>query len=418
MDFLFLAWLFICGTLSVFIVLAGIPKIIQLAKLKHLFDDPEDDRKIHEKNIPNIGGVVILIALFTSFLLHPAAFLQSGIQYLLAAVIVLIIIGLKDDLLVTSPAKKLLGQLIAVSLLIFGAGIVIDDFGGVFGIHEISSYVAIPLTFFVFIVIINAVNLIDGIDGLASSVVIFTSLFFSTWFYMTGDTTLFILSFLTAASFLAFLYYNWSPATVFMGDTGSLNAGLILAYLGMQYLNTSLQTPELVYFQSSAPVILVAVFIIPLYDTLRVFLIRALNGNSPFAPDNNHIHHQFIDLGLSHSQTTLLLLFLNIVLVALTLFLSKFLSNTALLLSLLAMAMIAFPTYEVKRKLIGRVRNRTSGVSPHPENLENKEKAMDTTVLPVHGRELATPLENGRGKESALFPDEDAEAVEKSRLYS
>src|SRR5690625_6721309 len=88
---------------------------------------------------------------------------------------------------------------------------------------------------------------------------------------MTGDTTLFILSFLTAASFLAFLYYNWSPATVFMGDTGSLNAGLILAYLGMQYLNTSLQTPELVYFQSSAPVILVAVFIIPLYDTLRVF---------------------------------------------------------------------------------------------------------------------------------------------------
>src|SRR5690625_801024 len=83
MNFLFLAWLIICGTLSVFIVLAGIPKIIQLAKLKHLFDDPEDDRKIHEKNIPNIGGVVILIALFTSFLLHPAAFLQSGIQYLL-----------------------------------------------------------------------------------------------------------------------------------------------------------------------------------------------------------------------------------------------------------------------------------------------------------------------------------------------
>src|SRR5690625_7673463 len=111
----------------------------------------------------------------------------------------------------------------------------------------------------------------------------------------------------------------------------------------MQYLNTSLQTPELVYFQSSAPVILVAVFIITLYDTLRVFLIRALNGNSPFAPDNNHIHHQFIDLGLSHSRTTLLLLFLNIVLVALTLFLSRFPSNTALLLSLLALPSIAFP---------------------------------------------------------------------------
>src|SRR5690625_2743729 len=87
MHFLLLAWVLVCCTLSVFIVLAGIPKIIQLAKLKHLFDDPEDDRKIHEKNIPNIGGVVILIALFTSFLLHPAAFLQSGIQYLLAAVI-------------------------------------------------------------------------------------------------------------------------------------------------------------------------------------------------------------------------------------------------------------------------------------------------------------------------------------------
>src|SRR5690625_5207826 len=181
MDFLFLAWLFICGTLSVFIVLAGIPKIIQLAKLKHLFDDPEDDRKIHEKNIPNIGGVVILIALFTSFLLHPAAFLQSGIQYLLAAVIVLISIGLQADLLLASRAIKLPGQRTAGSLLIFGVGIVIDDCGGLFGSHAISCYVAIALTFFVFVVIINAVNLMDGIVGLASSVVIFTSPFFSTW---------------------------------------------------------------------------------------------------------------------------------------------------------------------------------------------------------------------------------------------
>lgn len=415
MDFSFLAWLIICGALTVFIVLAGIPKIIQLAKLKHLFDDPEDDRKIHEKNIPNIGGVVILIALFTSFLLHPAAFVHSGIQYLLAAVIVLTIIGLKDDLLVTSPAKKLLGQVIAVSLLIFGAGVVIDDFGGVFGIHEISSYVAIPLTFFVFIVIINAVNLIDGIDGLASSVVIFISLFFSVWFYMIGDTTLLTLSFLTAASFLAFLYYNWSPATVFMGDTGSLNAGLILAYLGMQYLNTSIHTPDVVYFQSAAPVILVAAFIIPLYDTLRVFLIRALEGNSPFAPDTNHIHHQFIELGMSHSRTTLLLLFLNIVLVALTLFLSNFLTNTQLLLSLIAMAMIAFPTYEVKRKLIGKFRFRSSMSSSHPEK---KEKAADSKELPGNGSQRATPLENGRGKEPALFPAEDTEPVEKSRLFS
>ena len=206
MDFNFLAWLFICGILTVFIVLAGKPKLIQLARLKHLFDDPGDDRKIHEKNIPNIGGLVILIALFTSFLLHPAAFALPGIQYLLAAVIVLTIIGLKDDLLITSPAKKLIGQVIAVSLLIFGAGIVIDDFEGVFGIQEIAVYASVPLTYFVFIVIINAVNLIDGIDGLASSVVIFISLFFGAWFYFSGETTLFILSILTAASFFSFLF--------------------------------------------------------------------------------------------------------------------------------------------------------------------------------------------------------------------
>src|SRR5690625_7337023 len=107
-----------------------------------------------------------------------------------------------------------------------------------------------------------------------------------------------------------------------MGDTGSLNAGLILAYLGMQYLNTSLQTPELVYFQSSAPVILVAVFIIPLYATRRVFLTSPLNGNSPFTPVTNHIHLNFIELGLSHSQTSLLRLFLNIVTVYMSLFFS------------------------------------------------------------------------------------------------
>lgn len=410
MDFNFLAWLIICSTLTAFIVLAGIPKLIQLARLKHLFDDPEDDRKIHEKNIPNIGGVVILIALFTSFLLHPSAFAILGIQYLLAAVIILTIIGLKDDLLITSPAKKLIGQIIAVALLIFGAGIIIDDFEGVFGIQEIAAYVAVPLTFFVFIVIINAVNLIDGIDGLASSVVTFIALFFGVWFYHIGETTLFILSILTAVSFLAFLFYNWSPATVFMGDTGSLNAGLILAYLGIQYLNTSIHSPEIIFFQSSAPVILVAVFIIPLYDTLRVFLIRALEGDSPFAPDTNHIHHQYIELGLSHAQTTLILLFFNILLVTLTIILSQFLSNTLLLLSLVGMAMISFPTYRLKRRLLKNF--LPEQVSVHTNS------GGELKDIHSNGKHLVTHEEDLPNRESAIPSEKDQLNVEKTKLFS
>lgn len=410
MDFNFLAWLIICSALTLFIVLAGIPKLIQLARLKHLFDDPDDDRKIHEKNIPNIGGVIILIALFMPFLLHPSAFALSGIQYLLAAVIVLMIIGLKDDLLVTSPAKKLIGQIIAVSLLVFGAGIVIDDFEGVFGLQEITPYVAIPLTFFVFIVIINAVNLIDGIDGLASSVVSFIALFFGVWFYQAGETTLFILSVLTAVSFLGFLFYNWSPATVFMGDTGSLNAGLILAYLGIQYLNTSIHSPEIVFFQSSAPVILVAVFIIPLYDTLRVFLIRALEGDSPFTPDTNHIHHQYIDLGLSHAQTTLLLLFFNILLVTLTIVLSQFLSNTLLLFSLVGMAMISFPTYNLKRKLLKKF------LPEHTSVYTNSGDVLKE--IHSNGKSLVTHEEDLPNSESAIPSEKEQLKVEKTKLFS
>lgn len=410
MDFYFLVWLIICCTLTVFIVLAGIPKLIQLARLKNLFDDPEDDRKIHEKNIPNIGGVVLLIALFTAFLLHPDAVALQGIQYLLAAVIILTIIGLKDDLLITSPAKKLIGQMIAVSLLIFGGGIIIDDFEGVFGIQEIAPYIAIPLTYFVFIVIINAMNLIDGIDGLASSVVVFIALFFGMWFFMIEETTLFVLSILTAASFTAFLYYNWSPATVFMGDTGSLNAGLILAYLGIQYLNTSIHSPDIVFFQSSAPVILVAVFIIPLYDTMRVFLIRCLSGNSPFSPDTNHIHHQFIDLGLTHARTTLLLLFFNILLVTITAVLSQFLSNTLLLLMLVGMATLFFPTYRLKRKLLGKIMPKY--MSAYSDTHEEWEHIQSNVECPLANEE---PLPKN---ESALPSVKDEREVEKTKMFS
>lgn len=405
-----MVWLIICGTLTVIIVLAGIPKLIQLARLKNLFDDPEDDRKIHEKNIPNIGGLVILIALFTSFLFHPMAFTQSGIQYLLAAVIVLTIIGLKDDLLITSPAKKLIGQVIAVSLLVFGAGVVINDFEGVFGIQQVSPYLAIPLTFFVFIVIINAVNLIDGIDGLASSVVALIATLFGAWFFYIGETTLSILSILTAVSFLAFLFYNWSPASVFMGDTGSLNAGLILAYLGINYLNTSIHTPDVVFFQASSPIILVAVFIIPLYDTLRVFLIRALEGKSPFSPDTKHVHHQFIELGLTHAQTTLLLIFFNIVLVTFTIILSNYLSNTQLLLSLVGMSLLLFPTYRLKRKMLYKIRPDNSLLS------DNKEEEIQE--LQNSENNLATHNEDLLNNKAELPSKKDQRKVEETRLFS
>lgn len=293
----------------------AIPSIIRIAIEKNLCDEP-GERRSHTSRVPTLGGIGIFAGLIFSITFwipfdtadYPA---HRYIQYVLCAYIIIFLIGAKDDIIPLTPFKKFGGQLLAAFILVYQAKIQLTSLYGIFGITEIPVWLGIPLSIFTIIVIINALNLIDGINGLAATVGIIVCLFFGYWFYRVGRLDLAILAAATIGSLIAFLSYNITPARIFMGDTGSLLVGLTASILAISFIESNKDLPTIVqnntWFIDSVPAVAIAVLIIPLFDTLRVFLLRAMRGKSPFHPDKTHVHHLLLDLGFSHMQGTLIL---------------------------------------------------------------------------------------------------------------
>ncbi|RYD82526.1 MAG: undecaprenyl/decaprenyl-phosphate alpha-N-acetylglucosaminyl 1-phosphate transferase, partial [Sphingobacteriales bacterium] len=229
--------------------------------------------------------------------------LSTELQYFVAAAVVIFFLGLKDDILIISASKKFIGQLIAAGILIRYGGVEITNMHGLFGIYEIPQFASVILSFFTIIVITNSFNLIDGVDGLAGSLGLLTTLIFGVYFYNIGQLTYAVMAFAMAGSVLSFLIYNFSPAKIFMGDTGSLLLGLVNSILVIKFINTSSLTGGVVDIPA-IPAIGFAILMVPLFDTLRVFGLRILDRRSPFSPDRNHVHHFLLDLGFSHRQIT------------------------------------------------------------------------------------------------------------------
>ena len=165
----------------------------------------------------------------------------------------------------------------------------------------------------------NSFNLIDGIDGLAGSIALLVTLFFGWYFFTVGESIYAIISVAVAGSVLGFLLYNWYPSKVFMGDTGSMTLGFLISALMVKFLDIDSTSAVVVNF--NAPVaICIALLILPVYDTLRVFLIRSFQGKPPLSPDRNHIHHVLLKLGLNHGQSTILLIGYNLFVVSFVLY--------------------------------------------------------------------------------------------------
>ena len=296
-----------------------LPHIIKIAHQKQLCDVP-NERTSHTETTPSLGGIGIFAGvIFALVLCTPYAYFPN-LQYILLAFFIILFIGAKDDISPISPSKKLAGQLCAAGALVLKANLLIPSFYGMFGLYELSYGFSIALSIFTIIVIINAFNLIDGINGLSASVAILISLIFGTYFYYIGQLEYAVLGFATMGSLLAFLKYNITPAKIFMGDTGSLFIGLISSILTIKFLMTQndpvLQAayPELVI--QAVPVVAIGILILPLFDTLRVFIMRILRGRSPMSPDRNHIHHLLIDYGFSHMQATGVLVAVNTLFIA------------------------------------------------------------------------------------------------------
>jgi len=322
------------AALAFLITFFAIPVIIQVAKDKKLFDEP-DERKVHKNVIPTLGGLGIFAGFIIATLMGVPAAITSELQYFAAATTVIFFLGIKDDILVLSASKKFIGQLIAAGIIIKFGGIQITNMHGFMGIYEIPHIASIILSIFTIIVITNSFNLIDGVDGLAGSLGLLTTLVFGTYFFYAGQLTYAVMAFALAGSTIGFLIYNYSPAKIFMGDTGSLLLGLVNSILVIKFINVA-GNPASNLPIEAAPAIGFSILMIPLFDTLRVFGLRILDRRSPFSPDRTHVHHFLLDLGLSHRMVTLTCVSVNITFIAMAFFLRNLGTTTVLGILLLS----------------------------------------------------------------------------------
>lgn len=322
------------AALAFLITFFAIPVIIQVAKDKKLFDEP-DERKVHKNVIPTLGGLGIFAGFIIATLMGVPSGITSELQYFAAATTVIFFLGIKDDILVLSASKKFIGQLIAAGIIIKFGGVQISNMHGFLGIYEIPHIASIILSIFTIIVITNSFNLIDGVDGLAGSLGLLTTLVFGTYFFYAGQLTYAVMAFALAGSTIGFLIYNFSPAKIFMGDTGSLLLGLVNSILVIKFINVA-GNPVSNFPIEAAPAIGFSILMIPLFDTLRVFGLRILDRRSPFSPDRTHVHHFLLDLGLSHRMVTFTCVAVNISFIAMAFFLRNLGTTTVLGILLLS----------------------------------------------------------------------------------
>jgi UDP-N-acetylmuramyl pentapeptide phosphotransferase/UDP-N-acetylglucosamine-1-phosphate transferase len=277
----------------------------------------------------------------------------SDFKFMIAAMVLLFFIGVKDDIIGFSPVKKLVGHMVVGYILVVMADIRISDFHGVFGIYELPHSISIAFSFFVYVVLVNAFNLIDGVDGLAGGIGLIASLAFGVWLFLAGDVALSLLAFVLAGSLVGFLVFNYNPARIFMGDSGSLIIGAILAVLAMRVVDHDTSRLPRYLFQIPTPIFVMAVLAYPLVDTLRVFVYRMSRGISPFAADRNHIHHRLLALGLGHKGTTLVLYLYALGIIALSLVTRKWHPNLGLMVlgtTAFVLAMLPFALPKPKPK--------------------------------------------------------------------
>jgi len=261
-----------------------------------------------------------------------------GINFI-AALTIIFALGLKDDLIMSTPKAKIGGEIIAIICILFCNCLQITSLEGFLGIYEIPSVVSYALTTLIILTIINSYNLIDGIDGLASTIGIVIFSVFGFIFFKTGIHFYFILCLCLIGIQLGYLRYNLSRTKkIFMGDTGSLIMGFCIGFLSLKFLSldASLLT-ESSFIPENKFLVIVSLLFVPLFDTLRVIGIRLINKKGLFSPDRNHIHHVLINSGLSHIKASLFLGFLSlglsIVLISLSMYLTSFQMLGALIVS-------------------------------------------------------------------------------------
>ena len=334
------------------ITYVAIPKVMFFAEKLRLFDEA-GIRASHKGSVPIFGGIAIFSGIIFSLLFWADI---ENIQFILVSILIVFFVGVIDDLLVLSPTKKIVGQIISVLILVFLQELQIDNMHGVLGIYELPDWVSVLFTIFVVIVITNGFNLIDGVDGLAGGIGIIASFAFGIIaLFMSdipGQGDMAIIAFTLMGALLGFLKYNFHPAKIFMGDTGSLVVGIILSVLAINSIRYGLVT-DTIKLPNKGPLLAIVILAVPLFDSLRVFVARIIKGRHPLSPGRGHIHHALLNLGFGHKYTSLALYFFSLVLILFSYFLLELNINMSILiLAGISFILLYIPFYMLKDKSI------------------------------------------------------------------
>lgn len=296
------------GFLTAFVVtLISIPPALTLFKKFRIYDIP-DARKEHTTPIPTLGGLSIIAGLIIALVLwFPFENVPKQICFFFS-IAVLTALGIMDDLKNLPARYKFVIQIALASLMAL-SGIRITNFEGLFGLQQLPIYLQYTFTVLAIVGITNAFNLIDGIDGLAGGIGFMSLITLGIFLTLNQDFSSALIAFALAGGILAFLFFNFNPARIFMGDTGSLLLGFVIAILCINLMKSNAVATQPIL--THAPVFVSGVVLIPVFDTLRVFLLRIIRGKSPFLADKTHLHHLLTRVGFSHSYTTRLICFIH-----------------------------------------------------------------------------------------------------------
>lgn len=332
------------GLVSYLLCRMLIPGLIRISHRLKLVDQP-NERKVHTVPVPRFGGVAIFVSALAGTGLSWTDLGAIGSwPVLFSSLLLLFFVGVWDDLKNISPHVRFLIQ-IACAAGLAGTGVRLTSLYGILGVHALTIPAQYIVTILVIVGTTNAFNLIDGVDGLAGGLGFLSLLVLGI---LAGRLQLYALAVLLATfsgALLGFLRYNVSPASIFMGDGGSLTLGYLMSTSGILLIEKAHHTPALIH-PSKVALLITAILLIPVFDTLRVFASRIRRGVSPFRADKNHIHHLFLVAGLSHRKTSLFLYCFQILLILLALALS---GSTPVSIVLAVMVILFHLTTEVFR---------------------------------------------------------------------
>lgn len=288
--------------------------IHRISVLKNIVDNP-DDRKLQKYPIPVLGGVAVFFGIIVSLVCSQVFFSSASLFSLLGIMAIMLYIGTMDDILTLSPGIRFVIEIIIVLLLIYGNDCSINNFHGLWGIYQIPSFVAVPLTVFACVGIVNAINMIDGVDGLMSGYGITISILFGAVFYKSGEVDMAAMAMIAAGALIPFFMHNvfGKKSKMFLGDGGSLMIGMMMSVFVIYLLKDDSLCSQAVCSNFGLVPFTLAVLSIPVFDTLRVMTRRILHKTSPFQPDKKHLHHMFIGLGFSHFGTAFSIILLNLI---------------------------------------------------------------------------------------------------------